>query len=118
MTGSYVAVAGTFGTWPNAEPSRCWPRSVDAEGQRRFTDKVITEEPLEIRLDGDLVATTMRTPGHDFELAAGFCFAEGLLTGAPVRRIRYCATGSAVDTEFNIVTVDTGASGTEPVPPG
>ena len=42
-------------------------------------DEVIVEEPLEIRLDDHLVATTMRTPGSDFELAAGLCLTEGLL---------------------------------------
>ena len=46
---------------------------------RRAPDRVVVEEPLEIRLDDTAVATTMRTPGHDFELAAGFCLAEGLL---------------------------------------
>ncbi len=77
-------------------------------------DSVIVEEPLEIRLDGHLVATTMRTPGHDFELAVGFVHAEGLLGGARVQRVRYCATGSAVGTEFNVVEVGTG--GIAPVP--
>ena len=38
---------------------------------RRRPDELIVEEPLEIRLDGHLVTTTMRTPGDDFELAAG-----------------------------------------------
>ncbi|MGH9217436.1 MAG: hypothetical protein ACRDZS_14355 [Acidimicrobiales bacterium] len=52
------------------------------DGLRRQPDQLIVEEPLEIRLDGVLVATTMRTPGHDFELAAGFYFTDGLL-GAP-----------------------------------
>jgi len=77
-------------------------------------DELIVEEPLEIRLDGHRVATTMRTPGADFELAVGFCFAEGLLAEAPVQQVRYCATGSAVDTEFNVVTVETG--GVAPIP--
>ena len=48
----------------------------DPDGLRRAPDELIVEEPLEIHLDGTLVATTMRTPGHDFELAAGFCFTE------------------------------------------
>ena len=74
----------------------------------RVLDEVIAEEPLSIHLDDHLVATTMRTPGHDFELAAGFCFTEGLLAGAPVTTCRYCGTGSAVDTEFNVVSVETG----------
>lgn len=81
---------------------------------RRHPDELIVEEPLTIQLDGTVVATTMRTPGHDFELATGFCHAEGLLSGAPVNAVRYCATGSAVATEFNVVTVDTG--GVAPVP--
>jgi FdhD protein len=71
-------------------------------------DELIVEEPLEIRLDGHLVTTTMRTPGHDFELAAGLCLGDGLLGGATVRGIAYCATGAAVSSAFNVVTVDTG----------
>jgi FdhD protein len=80
---------------------------------KKFPDRVIVEEPLEIRLDGHLVATTMRTPGDDFELAVGFCHAEGLLDGNAVKKIRYCATGSAVATKFNVVTVDTDHPATE-----
>jgi FdhD protein len=41
-------------------------------------DGVAVEEPLEIRIDGEPVAVTMRTPGHDEELALGFCLSEGL----------------------------------------
>jgi FdhD protein len=41
-------------------------------------DRVAVEEPLEIRLGGEPVAVTMRTPGHDEELALGFCLSEGL----------------------------------------
>ncbi|WP_334142995.1 formate dehydrogenase accessory sulfurtransferase FdhD [Rhabdothermincola sp.] len=83
-------------------------------GLRRVPDELIVEEPLEIRLDGVLVTTTMRTPGNDFELAAGFCFTEGLLAGATVQACRYCATASAVETAFNVVSVDT--AGRAPVP--
>ena len=42
-------------------------------------DQVAVEEPLEIRIGGQPVAVTMRTPGHDEELALGFCLSEGLL---------------------------------------
>ena len=41
-------------------------------------DAVAVEEPLEIRVNGEAVAVTMRTPGHDEELALGFCLTEGL----------------------------------------
>jgi FdhD protein len=41
-------------------------------------DRVAVEEPLEIRIGGEVVAVTMRTPGHDEELALGFCLSEGL----------------------------------------
>jgi FdhD protein len=45
-------------------------------------DRLAVEEPLEIRIDGRAVAVTMRTPGHDEELAVGFCLSEGI----PARR--------------------------------
>jgi FdhD protein len=89
-------------------------RRDDAGRPRRAPDELIVEEPLEVHLDATLVATTMRTPGHDFELAVGLCTTDGLLAGAPVLGARYCATGSAVDTAFNVVTVETG--GVAPVP--
>ncbi len=88
----------------------------DGAGLGRRPDHLIVEEPLEIHLDGVLVATTMRTPGHDFELAAGLCFTDGLLAGALVRQCKYCGTGSAVDSEFNVVTVDTGGQAPVPTP--
>lgn len=43
------------------------------------TDEVAIEEPLEIRLDGSPLAITMRTPGNDEELAAGFLLSEGMI---------------------------------------
>jgi FdhD protein len=45
-------------------------------------DVVAVEEPLEIRVDGEPLAVTMRTPGHDEELALGFLLSEGLIDGA------------------------------------
>jgi FdhD protein len=80
----------------------------------RAPDELAVEEPLEIRLDGTLVATTMRTPGHDFELAVGWCHTEGLLDGARVETVRYCGTGSAADTAFNVVSVSTGGLASPP----
>ena len=56
----------------------------DGHALRRRPDRLIVEEPLEVRLDDHLVGTTMRTPGHDFELAVGLVHGDGLLAGAPV----------------------------------
>lgn len=87
-----------------------------ADGNRRRPDELIVEEPLSIQLDGTLVATTMRTPGHDYELAVGFLHAEGMLGDATVTSVRYCADGSAVESEFNVVTVGTGGKAPAPTP--
>src|SRR5689334_12111499 len=46
-----------------------------------ISDQVAIEEPLEIRVDGEALAVTMRTPGHDEELALGFLYGEGLIDG-------------------------------------
>jgi FdhD protein len=54
-------------------------------------DLLAVEEPLEIRVDGEPLTVTMRTPGDDIDLAAGFLFTEGLLTSlGDVREIRMC----------------------------
>lgn len=80
-------------------------RHFDGETLRRRPEEVVVEEPLTVRINDVDVATTMRTPGHDFELAVGLLHADGALGGAPVTDIRYCATGGAVETEFNVVSV-------------
>ena len=87
----------------------------DGHRLQRRPDQLIVEEPLEVRLDDALVATTMRTPGHDFELAVGLLHGDGLLGGAKVQSCRYCATGSAVESGFNVVSVDTGGAAPAPV---
>ena len=89
---------------------------VTDSGASRRPDDLVEEEPMSIQLDGTLVSTTMRTPGHDFELAAGFCLTEGLLADVTITGVRYCGTGSAVDTEFNVVTVETGGRAPVPTP--
>jgi FdhD protein len=89
---------------------------VTAEGVQRAPDDLIVEEPMTIQLDGTVVSTTMRTPGNDYELAVGFCHTEGLLGDTPVMGVRYCATGTATDTEFNTVTVETGGRAPAPTP--
>lgn len=53
-------------------------REIERDGER---DAVAVEEPLEIRVDGEPLSVTMRTPGNDEELALGFLFGEGLIDG-------------------------------------
>jgi len=59
---------------------------------RRTTDTLAVEEPLEIRVGGRALAITMRTPGHDFDLAAGFLVSEAVISkGDEFFAARYCA---------------------------
>jgi FdhD protein len=68
-------------------------------------DRVVTEEPLEIRLAGEALAVVMRTPGHDLELTAGFLLAEQIIVdGDDLGTIRHCQTGDDA-TEGNVVDV-------------
>jgi FdhD protein len=84
--------------------------AVDAHGARRRPDRLVTEEPMEVRVAGPRqepvpFAVAMRTPGNDFELAAGLCLTEGLLAGPDdLDGIAYCL-GSEHEQMFNVVTV-------------
>jgi FdhD protein len=86
--------------------------TVDGPSARTRNDFIATEEPLEIRLvaraERQTVAVTMRTPGADFELAAGFLYGEGVLGDArAIRRITYCVDPDVdVDQRYNIVNVE------------
>src|SRR6202011_2044942 len=81
-----------------AEPPPYAAKSVDVlrlpEG-RSEPDAVAVEEPLEIRIGGQALAVTMRTPGHDEELALGFCLSEGV-----------AATAAALPADLAANTVD------------
>jgi FdhD protein len=70
--------------------------TVRADG---FEDEVAVEEPLEIRVGGRALAVTMRTPGHDEELALGFLYGEGLIRGPR-------AAGPPADLAGNTVEVE------------
>ena len=71
-------------------------------------DTLVVEEPLEIRVGGRALVVTMRTPGDDMDLAAGFLVSEGVISEAGhLRAIRYCA-GALEDGEntYNLLDVD------------
>lgn len=69
-------------------------------------DTLVTEEPLQIQVNGEALSVTMRTPGHDFELAAGYLLSEGLVASADdVSTIKYCELADGEPQEFNVVSV-------------
>src|SRR5581483_6550714 len=71
--------------------------------RERVRDELAVEEPLEIRVDGEALAVTMRTPGEDEELAAGFLAGEGLISGpADIAEV-----GPTEDFAANVVEVKT-----------
>lgn len=83
--------------------------------QRRRPDSLVTEEPLEIRLSwpghpAARVAVVMRTPGADFDLAAGFLVSEGVIgLDQPPRAVAYCVDRALSQLQqFNVVTVEIG----------
>src|SRR5690349_702612 len=74
------------------------------DGSRRRQDALAAEEPLELRVGGKALAVTMRTPGHDVELAHGFLLTEGVIGAAEdVSTARYC--DSVDDTGANTYNV-------------
>jgi FdhD protein len=89
-------------------------RTGDELGSRRRSDTLVVEEPLEIRVGGTPLAITMRTPGNDVELAAGFLVSEGVIShGGQFRSAIHCGgpgtgavgvAGSAENT-YNVLDV-------------
>jgi FdhD protein len=81
------------------------------EGDRDREDQVVAEEPLEIRVawpgaQARRAWVTMRTPGHDFELAAGWAVHEGLVGVHGLAEVAYCTDEDLTEEqEFNVVTL-------------
>lgn len=89
---------------------------LDGDTAKRDYDRLVTEEPLELRLiagpSTQTLAVTMRTPGNDFELAAGFALSEGIVHGRDeLAGVSYCID-PAIDAEqrYNIVNIELTAS--------
>ncbi|MCP2245517.1 formate dehydrogenase accessory sulfurtransferase FdhD [Lentzea aerocolonigenes] len=81
-------------------------------------DTLAVEEPLEIRVRGKSLAVTMRTPGDDFDLAAGFLVSEGVVRSpSDITSIRYCA-GATADggNTYNVLDVGLGEGVAPPDP--
>jgi FdhD protein len=92
-------------------------RLVDGVADAR-ADTLTVEEPLEIRVAGKPLSVTMRTPGDDFDLAAGFLVSEGVVHSADhITTIRYCA-GATEDgaNTFNVLDVGLAAGVPPPDP--
>jgi FdhD protein len=72
---------------------------VASSSERAVDEDLVVEEPLDIRVSGDTLAVTMRTPGHDRELVLGFLWAEGVITALDdIAAIAHC--GRPVDESF------------------
>lgn len=81
-------------------------RVTPGEGAQRRPDTLAVEEPMEIRIGGAPLAVTMRTPGHDTELAAGFLVSEGIVAaGQEIRSAVHCSTPGGIGNTYNVLDV-------------
>lgn len=82
--------------------------TLHAGGTRSKIDLLAVEEPLELRLAGESFTVTMRTPGNDFELVAGFLVAEGIISSQDhLRSLRYCAgTDEQGNQTYNVIDAE------------
>lgn len=83
-------------------------RRKEEGGYECVTDEVAIEEPLEIRVGEDALAVTMRTPGNDEELAAGFLLSEGIVhKRADLREIAHCTLPASLGNILNVALAPT-----------
>lgn len=79
-------------------------RGSDPSSSAARDDELAGEEPMELRVDGQPVSVTMRTPGSDFELALGFCLTEGVVDHHDeVATIGYCTGAGPGEARYNVV---------------
>src|SRR5437764_971156 len=96
---------------PRRSISRVTIQEIQESGARSRQDDVAIEEPLEIRISFEVagkrvnksISITMRTPGHDFELAAGFLLSEGIVqSGEEIERVTYCMGPDKARQQYNV----------------
>lgn len=92
------------------DPCVRWNDGADAATTSTREDVVAREEPLEIRIDGTSWSVTMRTPGDDFDLVAGFLVSEGVIAARDeLASLRYCAGfdefGRREENTYNVIDV-------------
>src|SRR5499426_4912890 len=82
---------------------------IDGNRSQGADDDVVIEEPLEVRVNGDSVSVTMRTPGDDFDLAVGLLWTEGIIhSREEIGTIAYCPDEEQPEIRniVNVVLVD------------
>ncbi|HEY6622792.1 MAG TPA: formate dehydrogenase accessory sulfurtransferase FdhD [Acidimicrobiales bacterium] len=99
-------------------PHRMVMRLTVGEGPVRHPDDLAAEEPLELRVGGRSLAVTMRTPGDDFDLAAGFLVSEAVIGHQDqLAAMRYCVGAEGDGTNrFNVLDISLGAGVAPPAP--
>lgn len=90
---------------------------IDGAATLSRPDTLAVEEPLEVRVAGDVITVTMRTPGDDMDLAAGFLVSEGAISRTDqLVSMRFCAgsTGALGANTYNVLDVDLTVAGPTP----